>query len=51
MYGYDPAMLSSASISNPNVNDQNAWVDDNWVSGTYFTNDVSIACQSTLTME
>ena len=22
MYGYDPAMLSSASISNPNVNDQ-----------------------------
>ena len=23
MYGYDPAMLSSASISNPNVNDQN----------------------------
>jgi len=24
MYGYDPAVLSSASISNPNVNDQNA---------------------------
>ena len=24
MYGYDPAMLSNASISNPNVNDQNA---------------------------
>jgi len=24
MYGYDPTVLSSASISNPNVNDQNA---------------------------
>jgi len=24
MYGYDPAVLSNASISNPNVNDQNA---------------------------
>jgi len=24
MYGYDPAMLRNASISNPNVNDQNA---------------------------
>ena len=24
MYGFDPAMLSNASTSNPNVNDQNA---------------------------